>query len=68
MSMPKDSEVFVRMIDALEEAASCARQLAFLRQQQGWFAVDERILQVRKIIITFAEANQDHAGRIIRPN
>lgn len=55
MTLPNPKEVFARMIDDLESAASCARQLAFLRQQNEWLKVDELILRVRKQVIGLAE-------------
>lgn len=58
MPLPSDREVFVKLIDALDQAASCARQLAFLRSQKEWLAVDERILIMRKLIISMAEAKE----------
>lgn len=58
MSLPNPSEVFVRLIDHLEHAASDARQLAFLRQQNEWLVVDEKLLQMRRYIIMIAEAKE----------
>jgi hypothetical protein len=58
MSLPTAAEVFRRMIDDLESAASCARQLCFLRGQNEWLAIDERILTMRKLIISLAEAKE----------
>lgn len=58
MTLPNPSEVFARLIDRLEGAASDARQLAFLRQQPDWLIVDEKILQMRRYIIMIAEAKE----------
>lgn len=58
MSLPNPREVFRRMIDDLESAASCARQLAFLRQQNDWLVVDEMLLRARKQIIALAESKE----------
>lgn len=65
MPLPSDREVFVKLIDSLDQAASCARQLAFLRSQNEWLAVDERILVMRKLIISMAEAKEKQ-GLIIQ--
>jgi hypothetical protein len=46
------------MIDALEEAASCARQLAFRRGQPLWLKVDEKIVQMRKLVISAYETSE----------
>lgn len=51
MPQPDESQAFRRMIDALEEAASCARQLAFRRGQPLWLKVDEKIVEMRKLVI-----------------
>lgn len=56
MAMPLPSDVFKRLIDDLESAASCTRQLAFLRGQPDWLKVDERLLLARKQIIEMYEA------------
>jgi hypothetical protein len=55
---------FLRMIDCLEEAASCARGLAFQRGQNLWLKVDERLVHMRRQIILLAEtADKDlHHG------
>jgi hypothetical protein len=53
---PDASLSYKRLIDALEEAASCARQLAFRRGQHMWLKVDERIVHMRKQVIMLAEA------------
>lgn len=53
---PDSSQAYKRLIDALEEAASCARQLAFRRGQQMWLKVDERLIHMRKQVIELAEA------------
>lgn len=58
MTLPNPREVFRRMIDDLESAASCARQLAFLRQQNDWLVVDEMLLRCRKQIIALAESKE----------
>lgn len=58
MTLPNPREVFRRMIDDLESAASCARQLAFLRQQNDWLIVDEMLLRARKQIIALAESKE----------
>jgi hypothetical protein len=58
LALPNPREVFRRMIDDLESAASCARQLAFLRQQNDWLVVDELILRTRKQIIALAEGKE----------
>lgn len=58
MALPNPREVFRRMIDDLESAASCARQLAFLRQQNDWLVVDEMLLRCRKQIIALAESKE----------
>ena len=58
MSLPSSPEVFTKLIACLEEAASCARQLAFLRGQSEWLAVDERIVVMRKLIIALAESKE----------
>jgi len=58
MPLPSAAEVFSRLINDLESAASCARQLAFLRSQNEWLAIDERILHMRKLIISLAEAKE----------
>lgn len=50
------SDAFLRLINSLEEAASASRQLAFLRGQQLWLGVDERILTMRKLCIEMYEA------------
>lgn len=58
MSLPTQLEVYRRLIDCLEEAASCSRQLAFLRGGETgamWFKVDKNILHMRKLIIALAE-------------
>lgn len=58
MALPSQLEVYRRLIDCLEEAASCSRQLAFLRGGDTgklWFKVDENILQMRRTIISLAE-------------
>lgn len=69
MTLPNSAEVFRRLIDDLESSASCARQLAFLRDQPLWFKVDEMILKMRQQIIQIAEAKDKEArGLIIRPN
>lgn len=65
MPLPSDKEVFVRLIDLLNEAASCARQLAFLRSQKEWLKVDENLLTTRKLIISLAEA-KERQGFIIQ--
>jgi len=65
MPLPSDKEVFIRLIDALELAASCARQLAFLRGQPEWLKVDENLVRTRRIIIGLAEA-KERAGFIIQ--
>jgi len=56
--VPDSREVFVRMIESLAEAASCARQLAFLRGQQEWLKIDELIVKVRANVIGLAEAKE----------
>ena len=56
--MPDPKHVFRRMIDDLESAASCARQLAFLRSQNEWLRIDENILRTRQIIIALAESKE----------
>lgn len=58
MTMPQadSSQAYLRLIDALEEAASCARQLAFRRGQKQWLTVDELLVHVRKQVIALAEA------------
>ena len=53
---PDSSQSYKRLIDALEEAASCARQLAFRRGQHMWLSVDEKLVQMRKLVIALAEA------------
>lgn len=58
MPLPNTSEVFTKLIACLEEAASCSRQLAFLRGQNEWLAVDERILHMRRLVISLAEAKE----------
>lgn len=58
MTLPNPREVFRRMIDDLDSAASCARQLAFLRQQNDWLQVDTLLLNVRKQIISLAESKE----------
>lgn len=50
------SMAYKRMIDALDEAASCARQLAFYRGQRLWLKVDENIVRMRLQVIALAEA------------
>lgn len=58
MTAPTELEVYRRLIDTLEEAASCARQLAFLRGGDTgklWFKVDEQVLTMRKVVISIAE-------------
>lgn len=56
MPQSDESQAFLRMIDALEEAASCARQLAFRRGQPLWLKVDENIVQMRKLVISAYES------------
>lgn len=58
MALPNSAEVFRRMIDDLESAASCSRQLAFLREQNEWLAVDKLILEIRRKVILIAEAKE----------
>lgn len=58
MALPNPSQVFRRMIDDLESAASCARQLAFLREQNEWLRIDENILRMRQLVIVLAEAKE----------
>lgn len=53
---PDASQAYKRLIDSLEEAASCCRQLAFRRGQHMWLKVDERIVNMRKQVIMLAEA------------
>jgi hypothetical protein len=53
---PDASQAYKRLIDSLEEAASCARQLSFRRGQPMWLKVDERLVQMRKQVIMLAEA------------
>lgn len=55
---PDASQAFKRLIDALEEAASCARQLAFRRGQKEWLEVDKRIVQMRALVIQLAESKE----------
>lgn len=56
MPLPDPKDLFRKMIDNLEEAASCARQLHFLREDQaGWLKVDEGLLTMRKHIIALYE-------------
>jgi hypothetical protein len=57
MPQSDESQAFRRMIDALEEAASCARQLAFRRGQNLWLKVDEKIVQMRKLVIELYESS-----------
>lgn len=64
MSAPTASEAFRRLIDCLEEAASAARQLAFLRGQGEWLKVDERIVLMRRLVIQLAENKEQ--SRIIQ--
>lgn len=66
MTLPNSAEVFRRLIDDLESAASCSRQLAFLRGQNMWLKVDELILHIRKQVIALAEAKDREANGIIR--
>ncbi len=56
LPQPDSSQAYLRLIDALEEAASCCRQLAFRRGQQQWLKVDELLVHVRKNVIALAEA------------
>lgn len=56
MPQANASLAYKRMIDALDEAASCARQLAFYRSQNLWLKVDENILRMRSQVIQLAEA------------
>lgn len=57
MPLPDPKDLFHKMIDDLESAASCARQLHFLREDQvGWLQVDEGLLTMRKHIIALYEA------------
>lgn len=58
MAIPTGAEVFRRLIDDLDSAASCTRQLAFIRGQREWLRIDENILLMRKIIINLAEAKE----------
>lgn len=55
MPQSDESQAFRRMIDALEEAASCARQIAFRRGQNLWLGVDERLVTMRKLVISLYE-------------
>lgn len=55
---PDATLAFKRLIDSLEEAASCARQLAFRRGQPLWLKVDEKILYMRKLVIELAESRE----------
>lgn len=56
MPQRDSSMAYKRMIDALDEAASCARQLAFFRGQKLWLKVDENIVRMRVQVIAIAEA------------
>jgi hypothetical protein len=53
---PDASQAYKRLIDSLEEAASCARQLAFRRGQPMWLKVDEMLVHTRKQVIMLAES------------
>jgi len=57
MTMPQGNPTmaYKRLIDSLEEAASCARELAFQRSQRQWLTVDEKIVTMRKLVIQLAE-------------
>jgi len=58
MALPDPKLVYLRMIDALAEAAACSRQLAFLREQNEWLIVDEKLLHMRNLIINLAEGKE----------
>jgi hypothetical protein len=58
MPLPNSREVFLKLIESLAEAASCARQLAFLRGQNEWLKVDEMLVRARKNVIELAEAKE----------
>lgn len=58
MNLPNDKQVFAHLIELLAEAASDARQLAFLRGQNEWLAVDTLILRVRTNVIALAEGKE----------
>lgn len=53
---PDSAQSYKRLIDSLEEAASCARQLAFRRGQNMWLKVDEKLVEMRRQVIALAEA------------
>lgn len=62
---PNSSQAYLRLIDALDEAASCSRQLAFMRGQQAWLKVDENIVTMRKLVIQLAEsAEKENAFKL----
>lgn len=56
LPQPDSSQAYLRLIDSLEEAASCCRQLAFRRGQQQWLKVDELLIHIRKQVIALAKA------------
>lgn len=56
LPQPDSPQAYLRLIDSLEEAASCCRQLAFRRGQQQWLKVDTLLVHIRKQVIALAEA------------